>query len=478
MVKAHFNDLNIVLGDHGWEKVPSDSYGTPPAIISDSWKSNNTNVVVLIASLRETRLVGTVESMFDNAANPKRIYAAIVQQNTVRDRDIIEEICDKRGTPVEVKADFKILLKDTNLEETNPYAHKTTKEIYSNPNNCFEFDHVRVLRLDTSEAKGPVFARGLQPTLVSEETDEFCMQIDAHTIFKKDWDWLMQQQYGATENEYAVLSTYPTNYKDLYKNANNHWEMPHLCGASISRGSVRNHQAKAAANLERPIIAPLWAAGLSFSKCHAELNVPNDVHLEHVFTGEEFARGARLWTNGYDFYTITRPIIGVYYGKDKGGKGGWKSSSKRAVESQNRMATLLKAPGSDQSLEAIAALGKFTAGNKRTLEQYYEFSGVDIINQRSNSKCVAKYVPWEITKEPISETNSNEKDILLEELYAENIKEHEVVSPTYTFTYLIAFLGILLFSFFIYKIVLTKKSPLPLWKRHLLRQRKQMKSMV
>lgn len=30
---------------------------------------------------------------------------------------------------------------------------------------------------------------------------------------------------------------------------------------------------------------------------------------------------ARLWTHGYDFYSPTKPMVGTYYGGEKGGKG-------------------------------------------------------------------------------------------------------------------------------------------------------------
>jgi hypothetical protein len=61
---------------------------------------------------------------------------------------------------------------------------------------------------------------------------------------------------------------------------------------------LRNGQASAAAGLTRPILGPLWAAGLSFMKCHAERNVPNDPLETGIFMGEEYARAARLYTNG------------------------------------------------------------------------------------------------------------------------------------------------------------------------------------
>jgi hypothetical protein len=48
-----------------------------------------------------------------------------------------------------------------------------------------------------------------------------------------------------------------------------------------------NSQAKAVANLDKPLLSIMWAAGLSFSKCHAERDVPNDINLKGIFVGEE-----------------------------------------------------------------------------------------------------------------------------------------------------------------------------------------------
>jgi hypothetical protein len=164
---------------------------------------------------------------------------------------------------------------------------------------CKYFENIRVMRLKASEAKGPVYARARQAELV-DDSDDFCMQIDAHTDAVQGWDTKLLAQWGSTENEYAVITSYPTNIHDLGKNSNNHWEMPHLCGASVvGQGKISNSQASAAANLEKPILTPLWAAGLSFSRCHAERNVPNDINLKGIFSGEEYGRGSRLWTHGY-----------------------------------------------------------------------------------------------------------------------------------------------------------------------------------
>ena len=121
---------------------------------------------------------------------------------------------------------------------------------------------------------------------------EFCMQIDSHLTFVQGWDTLVMETWAATGNEYAVLSTaLPDSKADKASNV-----VPHLCEAEWTEsGLVRNKEARAAAFLSRPIIAPLWSGGFSFSKCHAERKVPSDPHLHQIFDGEEFSKYARYF---------------------------------------------------------------------------------------------------------------------------------------------------------------------------------------
>jgi len=380
---------NIVNGGSGWKVAQTQFDPGPLTPLDDTWQKNDTSIVILVAALRETRLVATLESFFKHAAFPNRVYFAIVQQNAKEDQDVIEGFCAKMESPV----------------------LKTEKGFENNPTKpCPFFDQIRVIRMLSSEAKGPVFARARQAELVLP-TDNFCMQIDAHTVVIQDWDLRMLAEWGATNNEYAVLTAYPTNFKDLYENSNGHWEMPHMCGAEFEGfGKVRNAQASAAANLEVPILSPLWAAGLSFHRCHAERNVPNDINLKGVFSGEEFSRGARLWTHGYDFYTIRRPIIGTYYGGEKGGRGSWNANSDETSLADNRMATLLRWPGSDQSPKALEALRTHALGTRRTLEMYAKFSGVDPMNQKVDRTCDSLvYVPWVSTTSAYAEVEASTK---------------------------------------------------------------------
>ena len=213
---------------------------------------------------------------------------------------------------------------------------------------CPRRAQIRIDRRQSMDAKGPTWGRALGSALVDRES-EFCLQTDAHMGFTPHWDSQMIQMYADTRNEYAVLTTYVADKETLGKNINGLWEVPHLCYTQWGEGgNVRNQQAKAARNLARPKLSTLWAAGLAFSKCHAERRVPYDPFTPHVFDGEEFSRGARLWTAGYDFYTPSRTVIAHDYKRSQrdAKHSAWDhGSGNERTKSHARLATLLEVGG-------------------------------------------------------------------------------------------------------------------------------------
>eukprot|EP00854_Cymbomonas_tetramitiformis_P010467 gene10467-12378_t len=410
-----------------------------------------------------------------------KVYMAIVQQNhDTQDEDCLEGYCRKLGFAKDQMA------------------------------SCPHIQNVRMLRMKHTDAKGPVYARARQVELL-KDTDDFCVQplplesaahlhvsesaetwinrlevwgfgnqIDAHTDVVQDWDVLTLREWGAIGNEYAVISTYPTNIHDLGKNTQNQWMMPHLCDASFAgSGRVVNGQAGAVANLEKPWLAPLWAAGLSLSRCHAERNVPADINLKGVFAGEEYGRGSRLWTNGYDFYSSARPYLGTYYGGEKHNKGGWGAAPEQMQVAEQRLKTLLSPPpavlkvdagkpsqwdagtlstplaaaaatsgeyaqtedagngeydggwpGSDQSNATVEALGSFGLGKRRTLEQYWEFSGINTMQQTIKRNCRVNYVPWaEDMQHTVYSEHNNEAASRIERLKAQTMTLVKKLGP-------------------------------------------------
>ena len=146
---------------------------------------------------------------------------------------------------------------------------------------------------------------------------EFCMQIDSHMDFYPNWDDEMINMWKEIDNEYAVLTTY-VNDVETYdqevngRGVNQRHEVPHLCMVTFNGqgGMVRNWGTKCAINLNKPKLTnAIWGAGLSFSKCHAERKTPYDPNLPFVFDGEEFSKASRLWTYGYDMYTPHRVFV-------------------------------------------------------------------------------------------------------------------------------------------------------------------------
>ena len=90
--EAGWNDPNIVLVNHKWEqRIEDPNAPKPPPPYSDSWKYNDTTIIVLIASFRETRCKDTLFSFFSKAAHPNRVRIGVVQQNEQNDPDCHDE---------------------------------------------------------------------------------------------------------------------------------------------------------------------------------------------------------------------------------------------------------------------------------------------------------------------------------------------------------------------------------------------------
>ena len=135
---------------------------------------------------------------------------------------------------------------------------------------------------------------------------DFCMQTDSHMDFSDNWDTEMVDMFHLTQNDYSVLSTYVTDIGENNKDPTN---VPHLCLVQFT-SSIRNWGTKECNFLTKPKLTnAMWGAGLSFHRCHAELNVPVDPYLDNVFDGEEGSRGIRFFTHGYDVYTPHRVLV-------------------------------------------------------------------------------------------------------------------------------------------------------------------------
>jgi len=250
-------------------------------------------------SYRDPLCPRTLLKLFTKAKRPFDIRVRVLQQNIPEEDDpCLDKYC-------EMMADLR---KETGGGDTSKGGPAGDA--------CPHKDQVFIHHINAKEAAGPTYARGLIGQDIREAYEkkeispqDFCMSTDSHMDFEPHWDDKMVEMWDLAANEYAVLSTYVANIDQLGENLNGVHEVPHLCMV-IFTSQVRTHATKCARNLPKPKLTnAVWGAGLSFSKCHAELKVPVDPHTPGIFDGEEFNRAARFWTYGYDIYTPHRVYV-------------------------------------------------------------------------------------------------------------------------------------------------------------------------
>jgi len=186
--------------------------------------------------------------------------------------------------------------------------------------------------------------------------------------------------------------------------------------------SIRNWGTKECNFLTKPKMTnAMWGAGLSFHRCHAELNVPVDPYLDNVFDGEEGSRGIRFFTHGYDVYTPNRvlvthdyhghqsnPVVHTWGGKNKAvHESHWKWMEE-AEENRSKLSTFssprvnmmlgIGTPPLNKDAEiAVIRKSRYGLGNKRTLSQAVEFTGISLAKKKMVvNKCGnLNWVPYE-----------------------------------------------------------------------------------
>ncbi|KAF0718053.1 Aste57867_1931 [Aphanomyces stellatus] len=346
----------------------------PPPRIPDVF-----DIFIGISSYRDGPRCGfSLFTAFSRAQHPDRIHIGIVDQTQDDDTLCVDEYC-------------KLTLEAGWAE-------------------CKYKDQIRVDARDAKTSKGPTLARWQQQQLIQDE--EFCLEIDAHSQFLQDWDVLMVNEWKRTENEMAVLTSYPMGYDWMGPNlTRNDYCTSHLCGY-LPRGSASDIPIIAGWNLieasELPQMTALWGGCLSFSKCHAERRAQNDKHMNWVFWGEEYLRSMQLWTRGYDLYSPSRHghVVFHNWSDDKGMKKRFSDNVTKIMTlakhdeevelAYNRLRMVLDLPfqGPVDALE----IATYHGGHVRSIEQFLAFSGISNVNASfdENSCHQLHWVPYAI----------------------------------------------------------------------------------
>jgi len=437
--------------DAGWvEYIPTTdprNAGKPQPVppVAGSWEGDSVNLVISISSFRDKLCPVTLVNMFTKAKYPERLLVQVVQQNVhSADLDCFEHYC--------------ALMEKRWKQRANP----VDAEIFE----CPYKDNIHIMRINADEAKGPQWARAIGSVMLQDAFatvneiksgslpvppteskwskwtnispgGSFCMQMDAHMDVVRDFDRLMINMWVSAKNEMAVLSTYVASTSEMGvssehdKGQNGLHEVPHLCMVTLHGANdlPRNWGTKCARMLPEPKLTnAVWGAGLSFSRCHAELKVPYDPHLPFIFDGEEFTRAVRFFTWGYDVYSPNRVWILHNY-KDSQSDSKHNSWGSRQADSKivkpkdkgsilpydavptilvsdhiqrwstERIKRLLEMGdrlNKDRKASLAIQLSKYGLGDRRTLDQACAFSGVNLKERRMTANRCGNidYVPY------------------------------------------------------------------------------------
>ena len=314
-----------------------------------SIKIKKNTIFVSIASYRDDVCPITLNSLYNEAAEPNRVFVGICQQNNNLDIDCITD---------EIKQ----------------------KEYYKN---------IRIIRIPFFEAKGPTWARYLCSTLWDGE--EYYFQIDSHTRFVKNWDTICIDLINSIKNtglsNKPVLSHYPEEYNYNKNNeSNNKYVVPRMCKAFFNeKGMLTFVGASSLDSKNIPYKTPYLAAGMFFCESYFLNELPYDPNLDYLFVGEEILHSIRFYTNGWDIFTPTQNVIfHEYERKDKPKIWTDKTYSDENAFKKVKYYIGLIAESEKDNLDSHIKtnLDKYGLGKVRSLQDYYNFTGIDIKNKK------------------------------------------------------------------------------------------------
>lgn len=289
-------------------------------------------IFVSIASYRDVDCHATLSDVFKHASKPERVFVGVCEQNT--------------------KANAEACL----------------------PPEFQWHDQIRRISVPHKEAKGPTFARYLCSTLYRGET--FFCQVDSHTRFTPGWDSRAIAMLKTCPSPKPVLTHYPHDWGEAQKEGGA-VGVPVLCKAEFGDNGVLTFNAVTLPASAAPRPVPFTSGGFVFGPGTMVTEVPYDPDLPHLFQGEEVLMSARLWTTGYDFFTPVENLVFHNYTRAEAPKF-WNDVDYTA-EQKNTV----------EKVKALLTGGmgayKHGMGASRTLQQYWEYAGVDWATKTTTS---------------------------------------------------------------------------------------------
>lgn len=323
----------------------SEGFGTQcvdyiPFKMYRNYPTKPNTIFVSVASYRDSECSMTLDTIFNNARYPEHIFIGVCEQNKAGMKD---ELC---------------------------LSNKVMK--YR--------DNIRITTLDHKQAKGPTYARYYCSELWRGE--QYYLQIDSHTTFVKDWDiqlieMIMQIKTDSNESSKPVLSVYPPTKEQMELKG-----FPEMDNGRLNNDNIPSFLCGWSEPSDKPKRSnkPWAAAGFMFLESDFLHLIPFDPNLSHLFQGEETLFSARLWTNGWDFYTPNKKVAYHHYNRNKAPlyHQDLKDSSDCRAKAEKRVLFLLgQVPKQSVAQDFLRQTNYYGLGKFRNITDFWKASGID-----------------------------------------------------------------------------------------------------
>jgi len=259
----------------------------------------------------------------------------------------------------------------------------------------FQFsDQIRYEHVDTIFSKGPCWARARIQELHQDE--EYYLQIDSHSLFDEAWDKKLINALNELKtlgrhsfyHKKPFLTGYPRAFElnaetNLFEKDDDDKKVMPIAYRkdSLFMKDKFSRQIGLRTSQEKFSHGFLLAAGFIFSDASMIKEVPYDQY--YYFYGEELSLMLRLFTHGYSaFHMADLPIFHLYSTpenikrplhwspeEDKKRATKWHELEKKSIE---RLSNLIHGKNLDG----------YCLGTERTLDDYKNFSGIDLFEKK------------------------------------------------------------------------------------------------
>jgi hypothetical protein len=329
-------------------------------------------IFVSIASYRDEQCAPTIRDIYAKAKIPEAIFMGVVEQH------------DKDDPPC------------------MPPEMETCQENVFCPS-----DQIQVRRVAPKDAKGPTYGRYLGMLMYRGE--KYLLMIDSHNRFVTHWDSVVINMYKGLPTRKGVLSHYPEGWNNPDDGGATNLPLDgrtsttYLCGAKFIDLGYPRLDGFVVHKVAKPRPQPWAAAGLLFADAKILDEVPFDPNLDFVFDGEEILYSVRMWTHGWDIFSPNENIMYHYYNRPKSKKfwgllpHDWvarRDKAHRRVQwylgvTHNQTSDRL-VPVNTTEAWVLKDNVKYGLGKERTLEEYWEYAGIDPVKRTVANKFCSK----------------------------------------------------------------------------------------